>query len=138
MSFLVDADVLSEATKPSPDPTVLDWLRENEADLAVNPVILGEIRCGILLLPRGARRTRLEQWFAAGVASIHCLPWEASTGWRWAELLAELRKRGRAMPVKGSMIAATALEHGLRVVSRNRRDFAAADLDVLDPFDRDS
>lgn len=134
MIYLVDANVLCEPTKPEPDPKVVAWLRANEADLAVDPVILGEIRFGILLLPRGKRRRRLEAWFDEGVARMQCLPWDASLGLRWAELLAQLRTAGRAMPVKDSFIAATALAHGLTVATRNRRDFAAAKVPVVDPF----
>jgi predicted nucleic acid-binding protein len=100
----------------------------------VDPVILGEIRFGILLLPRGKRRQRLEGWFDKGIARIQCLPWDASLGLRWAELLADLRTAGRSMPVKASFIAATALAHGLTVATRNRRDFAAANVPVVDPF----
>jgi toxin FitB len=132
--YLVDANVLCEPTKPEPDPRVVAWLRANERDLAVDPVILGEIRFGILLLPRGKRRQRLEGWFDEGIARIQCLPWDASLGLRWAELLADLRTAGRAMPVKDSFIAATALAHGLTVATRNRRDFAAAKVPVVDPF----
>ena len=134
MIYLVDANVLCEPTKPEPDPRVVAWLRANERDLAVDPVILGEIRFGILLLPRGKRRQRLEGWFDQGVARIQCLPWDASLGLRWAELLADLRTAGRAMPVKDSFIAATALAHGLAVATRNRRDFAAAKVPVVDQF----
>lgn len=134
MIYLVDANVLCEPTKPEPDPKVVAWLRANERDLAVDPVILGEIRFGILLLPRGKRRRRLEGWFDEGIARIQYLPWDASLGLRWAELLADLRTAGRAMPVKDSFIAATALAHGLTVATRNRRDFAAAKVPVVDPF----
>ena len=134
MIYLVDANVLCEPTKPEPDTKVVAWLRANERDLAVDPVILGEIRFGILLLPRGKRRRQLEGWFDAGIARIQCLPWDASLGLRWAELLADLRTAGRAMPVKDSFIAATALAHGLTVATRNRRDFAAAKVPVVDPF----
>jgi toxin FitB len=131
--YLVDANVLSEATKPSPDQRVVDWLGRNEPELAVDPVILGEIRFGILLLPPGRRRLRLERWFEDGVQRLQCIPWEASTGLRWAELLARLRAEGRAMPIKDSFIAATALVHGLAVATLNRRDFDAAGVTVLDP-----
>ncbi len=134
MSFLVDANVLSEATKVDPDPEVLDWLLRHEPEIAVDPVILGEIRFGILLLPAGRRRKRLEDWFQIGIERIHCLAWDASTGLRWAELLAQLRAGGRSMPIKDSMIAATALVHGLAVVTRNRRDFEKAGVEVIDPF----
>lgn len=134
MTYLVDANVLSEPTKPRPDAGVVDWLRGNEREIVVDPIIIGEIDFGILLLPRGKRRSRLERWFNEGVQRIRCLPWEAATGLRWAGLLAELRTKGRSMPIKDSLIAATALTHGLTVVTRNRVDFAAAGVDIVDPF----
>lgn len=134
MRFLVDANVLSEPTKPAPNQGVVDWLRKNERDIAIDPIILGEVRFGILLLPKGQRRIRLEQWFETGLKRILCLPWEAECGLRWARLLAALRTAGRTMPVKDSMIATTALEYGLVVVTRNRSDFAKAGVEVVNPF----
>lgn len=132
-AYLVDANVLSEATKPEPDQRVVEWLRSYEPELAVDPIILGEVRFGILLLPRGRRRSRLEHWFEEGVRRLQCIPWEASTGLRWAELLAALRHTGRAMPVKDSLIAATALSHDLAIATLNRRDFEAAGVTLVDP-----
>ena len=134
MIYLVDANVLSEATKAKPDAKVVDWLRQNEADLVLDPIILGEIRFGIHLLPAGKRRRRLETWFTEGVARITCLPWGVESGLRWAELLADLRSAGKAMPIKDSLIAATALAHGLTIVTRNLADFRLAGVKVLDPF----
>jgi toxin FitB len=134
MRYLVDANVLSEPTKPAPDQNVVEWLRRHEREVAVDPVILGEVRFGILLLHKGRKRTRLEQWFDAGVGRLQCLPWDAQTGLRWAQLLAYLRATGRAMPVKDSLIAATALVHDLTVATRNRADFANAGLRIVDPF----
>ncbi|MEK6373006.1 MAG: PIN domain-containing protein [Acidobacteriota bacterium] len=134
MRYLVDANVLSEPTKPAPHPSVVEWLRKNELEIAVDPIILGEVRFGILLLPKGKRRARLERWFDAGVQRLLCLPWEAETGLRWAELLAALRASGRAMPIKDSLIAATALVHGLMIATRNRADFEKAGLKIVDPF----
>ena len=134
MTYLVDANVLSEATKPSPDVKVLEWLRANEAELAVDPIILGEIRFGIDRMPPGRRRKRFELWFAEGVENLVCLPIEAATGVRWAQLLARLRASGSAMPFKESLIAATALVHGPTVATRNIRDFRKAGVKVIDPF----
>lgn len=131
--YLVDANVLSEATKPDPDPWVVEWLRSNEPEIAVDPIILGEVRFGILLLPRGRRRSQLERWFEDGVRKLQCIPWEASTGLRWAELLAKLRSSGRAMPIKDSLIAATALARDLTIATLNRRDFEAAGVTLIDP-----
>ena len=92
MKFLVDANVLSEPTKTTPDEHCVEWLKRHEREIAVDPVILGEIRFGILLLAKGRRRRRLERWFEAGVQRVQCLPWEAETGLRWAEILAALRR----------------------------------------------
>jgi predicted nucleic acid-binding protein len=132
--YLVGANVLSEATKPQPDPRAMEWLRRNERAIAVDPIILGELRFGILLLPRGKRRERLERWFDDGARRIQCLSWEAATGLRWAKLLADLRAAGRSMPVKDSLIAATALVHRLTVATRNQSDFEKAGVKVVDPF----
>jgi predicted nucleic acid-binding protein len=135
VTYLTDANILCEATKPTPNAKVLEWLRRNERELVVDPIILGEIQFGILLLPKGRRRQHLERWFETGVVRIACLPWEAATGLRWARLLAKLRASGEAMPIKDSMIAATALAHGLTVATRNSRDFAKAGVPVLNPLE---
>jgi hypothetical protein len=134
MKYLVDASVLSEPTKPTPDPRIVAWLRAQERDIAVDPVILGELRFGILVLPKGRKRTALERWFDDGVRRLHCLPWDADTGLKWAELLARLRTTGKAMPIKDSLVAATAGVHGLAVATRNRVDFVNAGVRIVDPF----
>ena len=100
----------------------------------MDPFVIGEIRYGILLLPRGARRTRLERWFDEGISRIRCIEWTAIEGRRWSELLAQLKAKGRAMPIKDSLIAATALTHDLTVVTRNRSEFEKAGVAVVDPF----
>lgn len=107
MKFLVDANVLSEATKPRPDEAVIEWLGRHESDFAVNPIILGELEYGILLLPSSKKRERLRAWFAKGIKYLPVLDIDAATGRAWAELLAELRRKGRSMPVKDSLVAAT-------------------------------
>ena len=132
MKYLVDANVLSEPTKPSPDPRVIEWLRANEPDIAVDPMILGELRFGILILPKGKKRTALERWFSAGVARFYCLSWDADTGLKWAELLARLRAHGKAMPIKDSLIAATAIVHDLAVATRNRNDLMISGMPVFE------
>ena len=136
MKYLVDANVLSEPTKPDPDPGVVNWLREYEREIAVDPFILGELRFGILILPKGKKRTALERWFDGGVGRLHCLAWDAETGLKWAELVARLRTAGKAMPIKDSLIAATAAVHHLAIATRNCADFGNAGVRVVDPFRR--
>jgi predicted nucleic acid-binding protein len=134
VKYLVDANVLKRANEAHPEPRVIEWLRANERDLVVDPIILGELRFGILLLPKGKKRTSRERWFDTGVQRLYCLPWEAETGLRWAELLAGLRTTGKAMPIKDSLIAATALTHELIVATRNGSDFKKAGVPIVDPF----
>lgn len=134
MKHLVDANVLSEATKPEPDPRVVAWLRANERSLVVDPIILGEVRFGILLLGPGVRRSELERWFDQGVGRIQCFPWDSAVGLRWAALLADLRRRGRPMSIKDSLIAASALAHDVPLATLNRRDFEPAQLSLVDPL----
>lgn len=133
MKHLVDANVLCEATKPDPDARVVEWLRRHERSIVVDPVILGEVRFGVLLLAKGTRRAKLERWFDDGVRRIECLPWDGSVGLRWAQLLADLRKRGRPMSIKDSLIAASALAHDLTIATLNRRDFEPARVKLIDP-----
>lgn len=134
MKYLVDANVLSEATKQRPESSVLGWLRAHEPDLATSPIVLGELEFGILLLPSGRRRTKLRDWFSEVVKHVRVLDIDAVVAAEWAELLARLRKSGKAMPVKDSLIAATARAHGLTVATRNLRDFRRAGVELVDPF----
>ena len=134
MTFLVDANVLCEPTKPVPNPRVIEWLAANEGSILVDPVILGEVYAGILALPSGRRRQRLEHWFESVVSALECIPWDGVVGLRWARLVVDLRKRGIPLPVLDSLIAATALAHGLTIATRNRRDFDKAGVEVVDPF----
>jgi predicted nucleic acid-binding protein len=134
VKYLVDANVLSEATKPAPDVRVVEWLRAQEHELAVNPIILGELQYGILLLPSGRRRRRLEQWFAAGVQRLRVLDFDTASAAEWAQLLARLKVLGLSMSVKDSLIAATALTHGLSVATRNTDHFQHANVRLVNPF----
>ncbi len=135
MNYLVDANVLSEATRPEPAAAVLDWLRRHEADLVVTPIVLGEIEYGIRLMPAGRKRTRLLQWFTQGVKRLRVLDLDAGTATTWAMLLARLKQQGRAMPVKDSLIAASAVQHGLTIATRNQTDFRNAGVPLVDPFE---
>jgi methionyl-tRNA formyltransferase len=99
----------------------LDWLRRHEHEVAVSAVVLGEIEFGILLLPSGRKRKALEEWFARVAEMLPVLEMDRETARVWAALLARLRRKGRAMPVKDSLIAASALQHGLAVATPDGR-----------------
>lgn len=134
MKYLVDANVLSEATRPAPNPSVLRWLEKNEPELAIDAIVFSELAVGVESLPEGRKRTRLEAWFEGFQETIECLPWDSATGREWARLVVELRRRGRKMPLFDSMIAATARVHDMTIVTRNVRDFEPAGVEVLNPF----
>jgi toxin FitB len=135
MIYLVDANVLSEPTRPAPSSKVIDWLSANEQNIVVDSMILGELYIGILALPRGRKRTKLEQWFEALVRTIDCLSWDATIARRWAHLVVDLKRRGEPFPLLDGMIAATALHHDLTIATRNTRDFKRAGVKVLNPFE---
>ena len=135
MIYLVDANVLSEPTRPAPSSKVIDWLSANEQDIVVDAMILGELYIGILALPRGRKRIQLEQWFDALVRTIDCFPWDATIARRWALLVVDLKRRGEPLPLLDGMIAATALHHDLTIATRNTRDFKRAGVKVLNPFE---
>jgi len=135
VTYLVDANVLSEVTKPEPRNGVLKWLNTNQSEMAVDSIILGEIRLGIVRLPNGRKRDILQSWFEEGVQRLVCIPWDNEIAIRWADLIVELQRTGRTLPLFDSMIAATALTHGLTIATRNRRDFEVAGVQVVNPFE---
>lgn len=134
MKYLVDANVLSEATRPAPSPAVVDWLRTHEHDLVVTPIVLGEIEYGIGLTASLRKRKDLERWFAEGMQRLRVLDLDSGTASVWALLLVRLKKKGQAMPVKDSLIAASALQHQLSIVTRNTSDFKNAGVALINPF----
>ena len=135
MKYIVDANLLSEATKPDPAPQVLEWLRLNEQNLAVTPVVLGELEYGVLLLPASRRKKQLELWFEKIRSTAHCLDFDSKAASSWAHLLAHLKSNGHAMPIKDSLIAASAIAHNLTVATRNTRDFKNARVPLINPFE---
>jgi predicted nucleic acid-binding protein len=135
MIYLVDANVLSEPTKQAADSRVVTWLDANESNLVVDSIIICELRIGILALPRGRKRDRLEQWYETVVETIDCISWDATISQRWATLVVELKRKGEAVPLLDGMIAATALQHDLIVATRNTRDFQKTGVKTLNPFE---
>ena len=135
MKYLVDANVLSEVTRPQPASVVVEWLRQHEPDIVVTPIVLGEIEYGIGLTLSGRKRRELQRWFEDGLRRLRVLDLDSETASAWATLLVRLKKKGQAMPVKDSLIAASALQHGLTIVTRNIADFHSVGVPLIDPFD---
>ena len=136
--FLVDTNVLSEAVRTKPEPRVLDWIgAADETLLYLSVLTLGEIRKGLALLPQGRRRTRIEAWIDVEVQSRFAgriLPITSAVADRWGLLAAEAKKDGRALATIDGLLAATALERNITVVTRNVRDFRDTHVLLLNPW----
>ena|ERR1035438_8243674 len=137
--FLLDTNIPSEVLRPLPDSNVAAWLKRQAKDsLFLSVVTLGELRKGATLLPASKRRTQLEQWLAVIVPlwfAGRILPVTQAIADRWGVLEGERQLAGRPLGVADGMIAATALQHGLTLVTRNVRDFAGLGVTAVNPWD---
>lgn len=134
--FLVDTNVWSEALRREPSDAVVRWLRENERDLYVSAITIGEIKKRIDLLPESARRTAYQKWLT-GVCSRmegRILSFNTSVAVVWGQLLAQVQANGFKLPAIDSQIAATAKRHSLVLATRNESDFANAKIKTVNPF----
>lgn len=136
--FLVDTNVISEFVKPQPDARVIRWLDSAGPEtLFVSVVTFGEIRLGIEDLPAGKRRAALEEWFEQGLPAwfdTHLLPVSKAIADRWARLTIHAKKRGVSITTADGMIAATAVEHNLVIVTRNVTDFSTCGVRIINPW----
>ena len=137
--FLLDTNVLSEfARKGHPDPKVDRWVKiTGEDSLFVSVLTLAEIRRGIELLPIGKRRTQLEQWQddLLSFFEMRLFPVTKAIADRWAILSAKAQRKGIALANIDGLIAATAIEHDLTLVTRNVRDFAGVNVPLVNPWE---
>ena len=135
MSYLVDTHVLSELRRKTPPPGVVDWFSHRPATtLYLSVLTLGELRKGIETLADAARRLTLLDWLESDLPSFftgRILAVDLPVADRWGRLVAQA---GRPLPAIDSLLAATALHHGLRLVTRNERDFDVPGLEVINPW----
>src|SRR5262245_61865058 len=122
MRFLLDTNVLSEPIKPSPNQRVVRWLADHDVDAGISVLTLGEIVKGIHLMSAGKRRLRTEAWLA-DIEQHRLVPIDAAVMREWGVYYAKQSKQGRVLDVMDSLLAATALAHGLTIASRNIDDF---------------
>jgi toxin FitB len=137
--FLLDTNIPSELIRSGPNPQVVDWIRaQDKTSLFLSVVTLGELRKGFTILPNSKRRSQLEQWFEGDLLvwfQDRILPVTQVIADRWGILDGECQLRGRPLNTADGMIAATALEHDLTVVTRNAKDFADLAVRVFNPWD---
>ncbi len=137
--FLLDTNVPSELTHTRPDPRAEKWVySQNEKSLFLSVVTIGELRRGFVMLPIGKRRTNLERWFHDDLIPRfrgRILPVTRIVADRWGILDGECQLKGTPLNTADGMIAATAIEHGLTVVTRNVKHFDRLGVTILNPWD---
>jgi predicted nucleic acid-binding protein len=121
-----------------PDSHVEAWFQQTPDTLMfVSTLTLGEIRKGIVSLSVGRKKQQLETWLERTLRASfigRTLPIDETVADRWGWLDAEAGQRGRPLPVVDGLLAATALEHNLTLVTRNTRDFAHLPIRVFSPW----
>lgn len=135
MSYLIDTNVLSELRRREPNRGVIEWFEHRPATtLYLSVLTLGELRKGIDLLVNDDRQLKLLDWLEVELPQFfsgRILNVDANVADRWGRLSAQM---GRPIPAIDSLLAATVLAHGLKLVTRNVRDFNYPELDVINPW----
>lgn len=138
MNYLLDTNVISEVRRPQPEARVLDWLEVvPEDELFLSVVTVAELARGIAQMDDGKRRRALAAWLDQDLPlrfGRRLLTIEGETALIWGRLMAESRAEGRALSVMDGWIAATALQHGLVLATRNTKDFQGLGVALLDPW----
>jgi predicted nucleic acid-binding protein len=138
VSFLLDTNVVSEWTKPHPNPGVVEWLETvNEDDVFLSVVTFAELRHGIERLAAGARRRKLDQWlrselparFEGRIALI-----DGAIADECGRLVAQREACGKSIHAMDALLAATARVHELTLVTRNVSDFSASVKTLVNPW----
>ena len=137
--YLVDTNIPSELTRPKPEAHVAEFLKHAGKDrVYVSVLTLGEICKGIGELPLSAKRTNLQHWLDSVMRpwfAGRVLPVTAPIAERWGFLAAEGKLRGTPLAVVDGLLAATALEHNLTLVTRNVKDFRSIGVTILNPWE---
>ena len=138
MNFLLDTNVVSEWTKRRPDIGVVAWLAEADEDrVFVSVITLAELRHGIERMPVEPRRRRIDIWLTEQVPLLfeaRMLPIDARTANTWGRIMARGQARGRPVGTMDAVIAATAEQHDLTLVTRNLSDFDGLGIRLLSPW----
>lgn len=135
--ILLDTNVLSEAMKPEPYRSVIDWLDAQAANtLFISSVTIAELRFGIGVLPEGKRKDKLNTVLTEVLALFESriLPFETRAATFYANLAVKARKTGNGFPTPDGYIAAIAAAHMFAVASRDTSAFKAANLNVINPW----
>lgn len=137
--YLLDTNIVSQSAKSRPAEGVQRFLRATSLpDLFISVVSLGEVEHGIERLPEGMKRAELRSWLMFTLRPLYAgriLVVDERVMSSWAVMVARSGKRPGQLPIVDSFLAATALCHGLTVVTRNTADFQLFGVPLLNPFE---
>lgn len=138
MRYLLDTNIISNITKPSPSETLLTWMgAQRDDDLFIASLTVAEIRRGVLEKPAGKRRDQLEAWFSGpegpqALFAGRVLPFDENASLIWARLMADGEAQGRPRSALDTIIAAVAKAHDCTVVTDNEKDFEG--FEIINPI----
>ena len=137
--YLVDTNIPSEFTRDQPDTRVMNFMQKAGKDnLFLSVMTVGEICKGIDLLPVSRKRSGLQDWLELDVRAWFAgriLPVTETIAERWGHLAAAAKKQGITLAVVDGVIAATAIEHNLTLVTRNTKHYGSLGVALLNPWD---
>lgn len=135
MSWLVDADVLSQPIKTHGNRAVIEWLEREQESCYTSTIVIAQIAYWVRT-KEGRRRARLQQWLQRSIEALEgrILSFNVATAHVWADQKFLLEQAGQRMPLEDSYIAATARRHDLTIVTGNDKDFRRPGLRVFNPF----
>lgn len=140
MRYLLDTNIISNITKPTPSESLLAWMgAQRDEDLFIASLTVAEIRRGVLEKPAGKRRDQLEAWFSGpegpqALFAGRVLPFDENAGLVWARLMSDGKAQGRSRSALDTIIAAVAEAHGCTVVTDNEKDFDG--IEIINPLRR--
>jgi toxin FitB len=135
VSWLLDADVLSQPAKARGDPAVIAWLEREQDNCYTSAIVIAQVAYWIRT-KQGRTREQLQQWLSRSVTALQgrILSFNLGAAHVWADQKYLLEEAGQPMPVEDSLIAATARRHNLTIVTGNDCGFRRPGLRVFNPF----
>ncbi len=139
MNYLLDTCVLSECIKKTPNPKVVQWINQQQAEqLFISQISIAEIRKGLhkIKAVQPERHQKLQEWLYSIEVMFfsRILPITEVILNEWAEITAHAELQGKKLAVMDSLIASTAYQHKLTLVTRNVDDFKMTPVQILNPF----